>query len=97
MLNQETNLPVNLMIASPPGTTTCPNAYMEWVRQASEHAFEFVHKQMHTSTERKKTPYDRNRVTTKFQVRQTAIILLELSGNVAIGGLDQWVKKWSVL
>ena len=26
MLNRETNLPVDLMIVSPPGTTTCPNA-----------------------------------------------------------------------
>ena len=71
MLNRETNLPVDIMIGSPPGTTTCPNAYVEWVRQASEHAFEFVQKQLHTSAERQKTLYDRNSGTPKFQVGQT--------------------------
>ena len=71
MLNRETNLPVDLMFGSPPGPTTCPNAYVEWVRQASEHAFEFVQRQLHTSTERQKTLYDRNSGTPKCQVGQT--------------------------
>ena len=52
MLNLKTNLPVDLMIGSPPGTITCPNAYVEWVRQASEHAFQFVQKQLYTSAAR---------------------------------------------
>ena len=46
ILNRETNLPVDLMVRSPPSTDACPHAYVEWVRQASEFALEFVQKQI---------------------------------------------------
>ena len=58
MLNRETNLPVDLMVSNKPSTDACPHAYVEWVRQASEFAFEFVQKQLKTSAVRQKTLYD---------------------------------------
>ena len=44
---------------------------MEWVRQASEYAFELVQKQLKTSAVRQKTLYDRNNGTPKFEIGST--------------------------
>ena len=71
MLNRETNLPVDLMVGSPPSTDACPHANVEWVWQASEFAFEFVQKQLKTSAVRQKTLYDRNSGTPKFEIGST--------------------------
>ena len=66
MLNRETNLPVDLMCGSPPETPQCPVAYVEWVRCAMDHAFEFARRNLHASTERHKTLYDQNSGSPKF-------------------------------
>ena len=60
MLNRETNLPVDLMCGSPPETPECPVKYVEWVRQAMQHAFYFVRKNLQASTTRHKTLYNQN-------------------------------------
>ena len=60
MLNHETNLPIDLMVGSPPETPTCPVFYVEWVKDASEHAFEFVQRNLKVSAD---TPYGDSEVT----------------------------------
>ena len=59
MLNHETNLPIDLMIGSPPETPTCPVHLVEWVRSACEHAFEFVQRNLKVGAERQNRLYDR--------------------------------------
>ena len=71
MLNRETNLPVDLMVGSPPSTDACLHAYVEWVRQASEFAFEFIQKQLKMSAVRQKTLHDQNSGTPKFEIGST--------------------------
>jgi len=71
MLNRETNLPVDLMTDSPPETPECPVAYVEWVRQAMHHAFDFVRVNLQTSIERHKTLYDQNSGCPTFSVGQS--------------------------
>ena len=39
MLNHETNPLIDLMVGAPPNTQACPVQYVEWIREASEHAF----------------------------------------------------------
>ena len=68
MLNHETNLPIDLMIGAPPETPVCPVHYVEWVREASEHAFQFVQNNLKTSAERQKKLYDRKSGFPKFEV-----------------------------
>ena len=63
MLNHETNLPIDSMIGVPPET---PVHYVEWVREASEHAFQFVQNNLKTSAERQKKLYDRKSGFPKF-------------------------------
>ena len=58
MLNHETNLPIDLMIGSPPETPTCSVHYVEWVKEASEHAFAFVQCNLEASAQRQKKLYD---------------------------------------
>ena len=50
MLNRETNLPLDRMSGSPPETPECSVEYIEWVRQAMQHAFEFVIKNLEANT-----------------------------------------------
>ena len=66
MLNHETNLPIDLMIGSPPETPTCPVHYVEWVKETSEHAFEFVQHNLQASAERQKKLCDRKGGLPKF-------------------------------
>ena len=68
MLNHETNLPIDLMVGSPPETPTCPVFYVEWVKDASEHAFEFVQRNLKVSAERQKRLYDRKSGLLKFKI-----------------------------
>ena len=68
MLNKETNLPIDLMIGRPPETPSCPVQYVEWVREASEHAFAFVQYHLQQSSHRQKTLYDRKSGNPKFKV-----------------------------
>ena len=68
MLNHETNLPIDLMIGAPPETPACPIQYVEWVRDAAEHAFEFVQRNLKTSAERQKKLYDRKSGSPKFKI-----------------------------
>ena len=67
MLNHETNLPIDLMVGSPPETPTCPVHYVEWVKDASEHAFEFVQRNLKANAERQKRLYDRKSGFPKFK------------------------------
>ena len=59
MWNHETNLPIDLMVGAPPDTPVCPVQYVEWIREASEHAFEFVQRTLRASAKRQKRLYDR--------------------------------------
>ena len=68
MLNHETNLPIDLMIGAPPETPVCPVHYVEWVHEASEHAFQFVQNNLKTSAEWHKKLYDRKSGFPKFEV-----------------------------
>ena len=65
MLNHETNLSIDLMIGAPPET---PVHYVEWVYEASEHAFQFVQNNLKTSAERQNKLYDRKSGFPKFEV-----------------------------
>ena len=68
MLSHETKLPIDLMIGAPPDTPVCPVQYVEWVREASEHAFEFVQRTLRASAERQKRLYDRKGGLPSFEV-----------------------------
>ena len=68
MLNHKTNLPIDLMIGAPPETPACPVQCVEWVRDAAEHAFEFVQCNLKTSVERQKKLYDRKSGSPKFKI-----------------------------
>ena len=71
MLNREINLPVYLMCGSPPETPECPVEYAEWVRQAMQHAFDFVRKNLQASTERHKTLYNQNSGSPSFDAAES--------------------------
>ena len=71
MLNRETNLPVDLMCGSPPETPECPVEYVEWVRQAMQHAFNFVRKNLQASTERHKTLYNQKSGSPSFNAGES--------------------------
>ena len=60
MLNREVNLPIDLMVGSPSEGEgpVCPVEYVEWVRLATEEAFEFVRKNLRLSALRQKQYYD---------------------------------------
>ena len=60
MLNREVNLPIDLMVGSPSEDEgpVCPVEYVEWVRLATEEAFEFVRKNLRLSALRQKQYYD---------------------------------------
>ena len=68
MLGRETNLPVDLMFGSPPEQPVCPVEYVEWVRLATQHAFEFVERTAQLSSARQKSLYDRNSGSPRFLV-----------------------------
>ena len=68
MLNHETNLPIDLMIGAPPETPVCPVHYVQWVREAFEHAFQFVQNNLKTSAEWQKKLYDWKSGFPKFVV-----------------------------
>ena len=68
MLNHEINLPIDLMIGAPPETPACPVQYVEWVRDAAEHAFGFVQRNLKTSAERQKKLNDRKSGSPKFKI-----------------------------
>ena len=68
MLNHETNLSIDLMVGSHPETPTCLVHYVEWVKDASEHAFEFVQRNLKAGTEGQKRLYDRKRGFPKFKM-----------------------------
>ena len=59
MLNHETNLPIDPMVGAPTDTSVCPVQYVQWIREASEHAFEFVQRTLRASAEQQKRLYDR--------------------------------------
>ena len=71
MLNRETNLPVDLLCGSPPETPECPVEYVEWVRQAMQHAFTFVRKNLQASTERHKTLYNQRSGSPSFNAGES--------------------------
>ena len=68
MLNHETNLPIDLMVGAPPETPTCPVHYVEWVKDAAEHAFEFVQRNLKVGAQRQKRLYDRKSGLPKFKI-----------------------------
>ena len=59
---REIALPLDLMVGKPPvegrDPPSCPIEYVEWVRQASELAFEFARENLQTSAVRQKRLYD---------------------------------------
>ena len=66
MLNHETNLPIDLMVGAPPETPTCLVHYVEWVKDAAEHAFEFVQRNLKVGAQRQKRLYERKSGLPKF-------------------------------
>ena len=68
MLNHETNLLTDLMIGALPKTPVCPVHYVEWVNEASEHAFQFLQNNLKTSAGRQNKLYDRKSGFPKFEV-----------------------------
>lgn len=73
MLGREVNLPVDLMVGEPSDETesVCPVEYVEWVRQATEYAFQFVQQNLQASAERQKLLYDRASGSPHFKVGET--------------------------
>ncbi len=69
MLGRETNLPVDLMFQRrrDPVNPVCPVEYVEWVKAASQEAFEFVQENLKTSALRQKRLYDQNKCTPEFR------------------------------
>ena len=80
MLNHEINLPMDLMIGAPPETPACPVQHVEWVREASEQAFEFVQCNLKTSAESQEKLYDRKRsiLNSKSESQSGDTVLREL-------------------
>ena len=68
MLNHETNLPIDLMVGASPETPTCLVHYVEWVKDAAEHAFEFVQRNLKVCAQRQKRLYDRKSGLPKFKI-----------------------------
>jgi hypothetical protein len=69
MLNRETNLPVDLMYETRNHDPfpSCPQAYVEWIRGATQKAFENVRQHLGQSAERQKRLYDRGKGVPTFQ------------------------------
>ena len=88
MLNHETNLPIDLMIGAPPENPACPVQYVEWVRVAVEHVFEFVQRNLKTSAERQKKLYDRKSGSPKFKIGDTVWRYSPLKAKLKFG------KRW---
>jgi hypothetical protein len=72
-LNQEGNYPLEFLVGTPSDGTepACPVEYVEWVRMATEFAFEFVLTNLKASAERQKLLYDRTCGKPKFKVGDT--------------------------
>ena len=71
MLHRETSLPVDVIFGSPPGVPQCPVEYVEWVRGASQHAFQFVADYLQKQVVRHKKLYDMKSGSPEFVVGQT--------------------------
>ena len=52
MTNRETNLPIDLMVGSPPETLLCPVEYVECIKKASQEVFELVEWSLRQNAER---------------------------------------------
>ena len=61
MLNREVTMPLDLIVGNPNDgdQPICPVEYVEWVRLATEQAYEFVRKNLKLSARRQKLYYDR--------------------------------------
>ena len=68
MLNKEVNLPVDLMLGSPPESPRCPVEYVEWVRQATQNAFRMAESNLKASAHRQKRLYDKNSGAPRLEV-----------------------------
>ena len=72
MFNRETTLPVDLIfqVPRPMRHPTCPNAYVEWVRDQVEVNFKFVRAELNKAAIRQKKCYDEKTCHRKFEVGQ---------------------------
>ena len=69
MLGRETNWPVDLMFQKHnPLSEQCPIRYIEWVKAATQQAFEFVRDKLGRAAQHQKKLYDRRKKTPKFEV-----------------------------
>ena len=73
LLNREVTLPIDLMVGSPSEEEgpVWPVKYVEWVRLATEEAFEFVRKNLRLSALRQKQYYDQGCGEPQFHPRQS--------------------------
>ena len=69
MLGREINLPVDLMFQrrSSPSNPICPIEYVEWVKAASQEAYEYVQDYLKPAAVRQKRLYDRGKMTPLFE------------------------------
>lgn len=69
MFGHEIRCPVDLMFGLPQGQPSipCPIAYVEWVQQALNKAFQFAHKHLGLSATRQKETYDKNLKIREFE------------------------------
>ena len=68
MLNHKTNLPIDLMVGSPPERPTCPVRFVEWVKDNAKHAFEFVQWNLKVGAQGQKRLYDWKSGLQKFEI-----------------------------
>ena len=63
-------MPIDLIMGGPPREEVpqCPNAYVEWVREATTIAHEFARKHLGKAAERQKRNYDVQTEMRKFPV-----------------------------
>ena len=88
MLNHETNLLMDLMVGAPPDTQACPVQYVEWIREASEHAFQFVQWTLRASAERQKRLYYRKGGLPSFEIGYSVWRYIHPGSKLKFG------KKW---
>ena len=69
-LGHEKMMPIDLIVGGPPKDQVpqCPNAYVEWVREATTIAHEFARKHLQKAAERQKRNYDAAAKYRKFPI-----------------------------
>jgi transposase InsO family protein len=70
MLGREVFLPLDLLVGSPPtcgGNSACATEYVDWLKGAMEHAFEFAKRNMKKGVERQKYNFNKKLRERKFK------------------------------